>query len=216
MSFPSETLDPNDLWFLEAAAELRTPLRLLMGREAALALNMPRPHGLSREALGAKLTSLSDRGLIRIHSAQDESVLAQTHAEIDLAWAKGKYSEPGGFIYGLTPRGGELWERYARPDWSRYSDSTVGYQPDVGVIEAISLEAAEAVYQRHERGDDEYEPLAESKQGEVLVPWQATYWKTLPTGYRLRYEWMYRRHGVLKPPPEPPPPPWYSSAVLKR
>ncbi|OJT19329.1 hypothetical protein BO221_36720 [Archangium sp. Cb G35] len=209
-------MDEDDLWLLEAVVELATPLHMLLGPKVALALNMPRGHGLSPEALCEKLASLSERELIRVHQAGDEAVVARTRAELERALSQGERFSPDRFVYRLTPRGGEAWEHYAQPDWSRYIDAGWDREPEICVIEAASREAAEEEYQRHERSGNEYRPLPESKHGEVLRPWWATYWKVLPAGYRLRYAWVSRQLDVHRIMSSPPPAPWYSSLAHDR
>lgn len=153
--------DKDDLWFLEVVAELRTPLCMLTGPTVALGLNMRRGHGLSPAALCEKLASLRERALIRVYRAGDEAQVAPTRAEIERALAESTRRDPNGFVYGLTEKGGAAWAHYARPDWSRYVSAEWGFEawgsgPDECVIKAISLEAAEQEYQRHERSGDAY------------------------------------------------------------
>jgi hypothetical protein len=210
-------IDKDDLWLLEVVAEFATPLSMLMAPDVALALNMPRSHGLSREALCEKLVSLSERGLIRVHHSEDEGEVIHSHVDIDRALVERKKPFNGrGFVYGLTDKGGASWEHYAQPDWSRFIDASVGTEPDECVIEAPSRDLAEEEYQRHEGDGSEYQPLPASKRGEVLVPWSATYWKVLPTGYRLRYEWVPRPQDVRRMMSLPGRVPWYSSLALDR
>lgn len=128
--------------------------------------------------------------------------------------AGSKPRDPEGFVYVLTARGGRTWEHYARPDWSCYVASYIGYHPQEGTIHASSREAAEAEFQRCMDDGDIAQPIPESKQGEVLVPWQATYWKELPSGYRLRYAWVKRRQDLRRMMSASVSPPWFSTLVL--
>jgi hypothetical protein len=68
---PPAIIDKDDLWFLEAVAELDAPLYMLLLPDAGVALNMPRPHDLSPEALCEKLVSLCERDLIQIRQSAD-------------------------------------------------------------------------------------------------------------------------------------------------
>ena len=46
------------------------------------------------------------------------------------------------------------------------------------------------------------------------MPWRATYWKELPSGYRLRYEWVKRPADVRRMMSASVRPPWFSELVL--
>jgi hypothetical protein len=212
-SAPPAVIDKDDLWFLEVVAEFGTPLYMLLLPDVAMALNMRRSHGLSFEALCEKLASLCERDLIQIRQFSDGGQVARTREEITRVLAGSKPRDPEGFGYLLTARGGSTWEHYARPDWSRYVDSEFGYDPPEGIINASSREAAEAAFQRCMDDGSTEQPLPESKQGEVLVPWRATYWKELPSGYRLRYAWVKRRADVLRTITSVSHP-WFSKLVL--
>ncbi len=37
--------------------------------------------------------------------------------------------------------------------------------------------------------------MIETERSEVRQPWQATYWKTVPTGYEITFEDDYRLEG---------------------
>ncbi len=215
-SSPLMPINKDELWLLEVVVEAGTPLSMLVGPEVALALNMPRSHGLSLGALCEKLVSLSERGLIRIHRAQDEGEVIRSHPEVERALAEREPFDLGGFVYRLTDKGGASWEHYARPDWSRFINASWSTEPNECVIEASSQDVAEEAYQRHEGAGSEFQPIPASKHGEVLVPWWATYWKMLPTGYRLRYDWMPRPRDVRRMMSQPKQGPWYSRLALDR
>ncbi|EPX59579.1 hypothetical protein D187_002740 [Cystobacter fuscus DSM 2262] len=195
-------------------SELRTCLSMLLGPEVALALNLRRGHGLSFEALHEKLVSLSERDLIQVYSVENEQQVMLACEDFGRALAESRPRGSDTFAYQLTARGGATWEHYARPDWSRYLTAWSSLEPRECVIEANSREAAEAEYRLHEVDGSGHQPVAESKRGEALVPWQATYWKVLPTGYRLRYDWVPRPAGFSGRKPLPGRKRWYVSLAL--
>jgi hypothetical protein len=213
-SAPPAVIDKEDLWFLESVAEFGTPLYMLLLPDVAMALNMSCAHGLSPEALCEKLVLLCERDLIQIRQSADGGQVARTREEITRVLAGSRPRDPEGFGFQLTARGGRTWEHYARPDWSGYVDSYTRVDPQEGIIHASSREAAEAEFQRCMDDGSTEQPIAESKQGEVLVPWRATYWKELPSGYRLRYEWVKRSADVRRMMSAPVRPPWFSALVL--
>lgn len=212
----NETVDVLYLWLLEVAMELPTPLHMLVEPHPHVALNMPDDPRFSREELCERLSVLAERGLIRIHELPDG--LEELFSPEDISRAIDARRPRSFFGYALTPEGGAVWERHAQPDWSRYvnagQEPTPEGAPDAWVIEAVSLEAAEAELRFHETLGDENQPVPESKRGEELVPWQVTYWKTLPRGYRLRYTTVPRSRDVRRMMSVPSRPPWYARAWL--
>ncbi|WP_333151902.1 hypothetical protein [Microcoleus sp. B9-D4] len=90
--------------------------------------------------------------------------------------------------YYLTPQGGARWEAMAHPDWNKffilkfyeafpYEEQILGTQRQI-IEQLLGLERF--IFDRqHIRGKEVWD---------VLEPWQATYWKTLPRGYHVRCE----------------------------
>ncbi|MFP2929151.1 hypothetical protein ACLESO_28905 [Pyxidicoccus sp. 3LG] len=209
-------MDALYLWLLEVAMELPTPLHMLAEPNPHVALNMPDDPRFSREELCERLSALAENGLIRIHVVPDG--LEELFSPEEISRALDRRTSRSYFSYSLTPEGGALWERHALPDWSRYinagEEPTADTEPDSWVIEAASLEAAEAEFRFHETLGDENQPVPESKRGEALAPWHITYWKTLPSGYRLRYTTVPRPRDVQRMMSVPPRPPWYTRTRL--
>jgi hypothetical protein len=212
----NDALELLDLWLLEVVMELPTPLHMLAEPNPHVGLNMPDDPRLSREELCERLSFLADRGLIRISESPDG--MEELYSPEEISRAIDARRPRSFFSYALTPEGGALWERHAQPDWSRYvnagEDPTPHDAPDAWVIEAASLEAAEAEFRFHETLGDGNQPVPESKQGEALVPWQVTYWKTLPAGYRLRYTSVPCPRDLARLSAIPPRPPWYTRVRL--
>lgn len=217
---PPERIDGTDFWFLDVVVELATPLRMLLGPDVGLALNKRRVHGLSREALGERLVRLSERGLIRVNADGQEDSPLRTREQIahalDVSATHNTPSTPRQYLYWywLTDRGGAVWEQHARPDWSRYVTAWSSTDPNEAVIEAASREVAEAEF-RWGEDHGQYRPRPGSRRDEALAPWQATYWKTLPAGYRLQYAWdelpvRERIHRGWAQAPSPSNSAWYT------
>ncbi|NMO20469.1 hypothetical protein HPC49_24460 [Pyxidicoccus fallax] len=209
-------MDVLDLWLLEVAMELPTPLHMLVEPNPHVALNMPDDPRFSREELCERLSLLAERGLIRIHELPDG--LEELYSPEEISRAIDARKPRSFFGYELTPEGGAAWERLARPDWGRYvnagQEPTADDAPNAWVIEAASLETAEEELRFHEQLGDENQPVHESKRVEELVPWQVTYWKTLPRGYRLHYITVPRPRDVQRTMSVPARPPWYTRAWL--
>lgn len=209
-------VDVLDLWLLEVVMELPTPLHMLVAPSPHVALNMADDPRMSRHELCERLSLLAERGLIRVHAFPNG--LQELFSPDEISRAIDASQPRSFFSYELTPAGGAIWERHARPDWSRYvnagQEPSADDAPDTWVIEAASLEAAEAEFRFHESLGDENQPVIESKRGEALVPWQLNYWKTLPHGYRLRYTTVPRPRDVARLMSVPSRPPWYTRVWL--
>lgn len=208
-------MDVLDLWLLEVAMELPTPLHMLAEPNPHIALHMPDDPRFSREELCERLSFLADRGLIRVHELPDG--LEELYSPEQISRAIDARRPRSYFGYSLTPEGGAAWERHARPDWSRYvnaGEEPTADGPDAWVIEAVSVEVAEEELRFHETLGDGNQPLHDSKRGEELVPWQVTYWKTLPRGYRLRYTTVPVARDLEKMKSVPSRAPWFTRVRL--
>ncbi len=113
---------------------------------------------------------------------------------------------------GLTPKGGSVWERIAKPDWNRFVDlrSYRGHDSSsarsfIEVAEGRNLDFltryATAYGLHQSRGID---PHGERVLGEWKLrtlaparPWNATYWKSFPVGYRIRVQVQTTRDIVI-------------------
>jgi hypothetical protein len=91
--------------------------------------------------------------------------------------------------YYLTFQGGTYWERIAHPDWDKffivnfsamfpYDDGIFATQREI-IEQLLALDRFILICQ-HIPGTEVWE---------VIEPWQATYWKTLPRGFHLIYEY---------------------------
>jgi hypothetical protein len=90
------------------------------------------------------------------------------------------------FLYGMTQRGAARWEALAEPDWDRYicEEAAPEAEPDISrtsLWARTKVRLEEALLFGYAG-----EPISSNQERwEPLVPWQATYWKTLPDGYRV-------------------------------
>jgi hypothetical protein len=182
-------IDARSFWFLDEVVELGLNLAVLCSPDIEVIVNRP-SHGLDEHELAPMLASLCAAGFIEVKGPDD--VLARTLREIEDAFAVSRCSPVPhtGFQYFLTPEGGAAWERLTRPDWSRYFVTALSRQETW--IEAASLEAAEGEF-RWEATDPSHVPVPGSEIRTVMRPWAATYWKTLPIGYKVHFRWT---HGV--------------------
>jgi hypothetical protein len=95
------------------------------------------------------------------------------------------------FSYFLTEKGGELWEFLSKPKWKQYISGGIGEFDSI--LYCSSRETLEKYMQNHNffnyYGDGNMqEPILETATWKTMIPWLATYWKTLPCGYELNYQ----------------------------
>lgn len=92
--------------------------------------------------------------------------------------------------YYLTPQGGARWEAMAHPDWNKFSivnflgqfpyeEGFFGTQREI-IEQLLALEHLIFMY----------EHIPGTEKWNVLEPWEATYWKTLPRGYHVSCEFQ--------------------------
>nr|WP_216670412.1 hypothetical protein [Microcoleus asticus] len=93
--------------------------------------------------------------------------------------------------YYLTPQGGARWEAMAHPDWNKFSivnflgqfpyeEGFLGTQREI-IEQLLALDRLLFMY-KHIPGSEKWN---------VLEPWEATYWKTLPRGYYVSCEFQH-------------------------
>jgi hypothetical protein len=199
------SIEFGEYWLLETAVDGRVPLYLIEGPPSQLIEQWnKKPHGLSERQLIETLHRLFQAGDISAVVAERRIVHGETKDRIvrdnytptldDLQRAF-RWEEPGRcpyvlrYAYGLTAQGGVRWEQIADPDWSRFYEHIHlddGERTTGLVVTAGSTARAEEVLERDF-------PLCRLRRIsgidrlDELRPWHATYWKTLPVGYRLQW-----------------------------
>jgi hypothetical protein len=178
----------GEYWLLDAVVEYRLGIDVAAREDVAEALNR-QTHGLSRPELADTLMGLLGKCLIQMTRPDDSLVFPEREAVV-AAMDQG-YKQPGNLTYGLTAEGGRLWEQFTRPEWNRFVARTSSRLED----EEEDVEEHEYVCACKERleGCLKLNRLAlcymeeGSAKWDMVEPWQATYWKQLPRGHRLRF-----------------------------
>jgi hypothetical protein len=137
-------------------------------------------HGCSIECVADALISLLNRKLISVWRNEEPLILkrSEIHAELQ------QHSDDE-MYFGLTSAGGAVWERFARPDWSKF---ILIAQPDDSHRELRSLDRQVLIYyirefMIHFGIKVEWETMSWSE----IQNWSATYWKTLEAGYAVTF-----------------------------
>jgi hypothetical protein len=183
-------MDAGEYWLLDSVVESRDSLALLVSNDIETAFNK-RGHGLTRDQLINVLERLFVGGDLLAQcweKSGPKEFFIPTRTEIEEAF-NGRVR----CFYGLTSQGGARWEEVSQPRWDRYIHDSVYAEPREGEIICSDRNLVEQ-YDSLSRYDSDISVVPGSEHWDVLQPWQATYWKELPVGHRLRYkyEWVGR------------------------
>ena len=191
-------MNQAEYWFLDAAIRLKIPFHWLSASNVAELLNRPH-HNLSAAELVAMLQRMFERGDLfleysdhheqcyqtRVPSRSEiESTLYLTHDE----WM----ARPEQVFYGVTTLGGTKWEALSHPQWDRFYDEGYGIDPYEGEITASDRGLVEQLMALVPDAPFVKAIVPESLRWSVLQPWEATYWKQLPIGYRADFIYLPR------------------------
>lgn len=205
-------VDRLTFWFLDAVIEMGENLAVLKSPHIEEVMNR-RTHGLGERELVEFLASLCQAGLVEVKNEDD--VRACSLREVERAFSTSR-REPGhysGFWYYLTPAGGAAWESVTNPDWDRFLTQWLSVRPNQVCIEAATRERAVEAFNRAS-ADPAHVPVPGSYRETLLQPWEATYWKTLPSGVRIQYAWTKGKSNVAWLQRQPREQPWYSQPAL--
>jgi hypothetical protein len=203
-------MDKIEYWFLDAAIRLKIPFHWLSVSNVDELLNRPHHH-LSLSDLVVVLERMFERGDLFLeyrnrHEPGDpmqvpsrreiEAALSMTHDQ----WIN--ISEQ--VFYGVTARGGALWEALSHPRWEYFYEERYGIDPYVGEMTAPTRDLIE-----ERLALVPYDPfikviVPESVQWSVLQPWEATYWKQLPIGYHMEFTYLPLAEGEKRERLTPP------------
>ena len=151
---------------------------------------------LSHTETATAADSLFQKGYIRAKVFADRYDFEGT-SDVVLTQAGIKDHLDGRFraCYYLTPSGGNRWEDIAQPDWNKffvvnfldmfpYENGIFATRREI-IEKLLALDEFLLTY-KHIPGTENYQ---------IIEPWQATYWKTLPKGYYLRCEYEHNELG---------------------
>ncbi|HLX60064.1 MAG TPA: hypothetical protein VKX17_02160 [Planctomycetota bacterium] len=181
-------MTPNEYWLLHSVVDQKHSLSLLTMENVEALFDRPN-HGMDRAALIAALARLFEQGLLI--ASNDERGDFVPNADDTAAALDGTLDAD----YGLTPAGGAAWEEVSKPDWNRYVDGMFGADSQEDFDSLRRERAGEFCCADREhlqkfmdslifRGIAPHEP---SCKWDELAPWQALYWKELPSAHRVRF-----------------------------
>jgi hypothetical protein len=181
------SLNEAEYWLLDLVITISFPIYRLTHPDLGLIANR-KVHGLSYSDLLDTLHKLFQDGyLICFEYPDDETRIevVPTYLEIDAALK----SQDRKTQYSLTSKGGSAWEALSSPDWDWFVLDSFNLRTDEIQMEASSLQIAER-YLLLTPYWYQFEIFPESAKFQVLRPWEVTYWKTLPQGYKISMKTM--------------------------
>lgn len=182
----------GEYWLLETAIESAIPVLCLDSGNIELFLNKM-GHGMDRHLLIRTLSDLLYDGLIQVYTfGHKDEIYTPSLEQISAALDEKSQLGVGGMYYQLTKKGAVMWETFAAPEWNLFIDESYGWdeemqQDNIGCLISTNQELL-AKYFKHSNLNG-YPVKREHSKWDILRPWQATYWKTLPIGYRVRFEY---------------------------
>jgi hypothetical protein len=147
---------------------------------------------LPENFLCKSINNYNKKPLRPIFKAEKPAILTLPQIEASLL-------RESGFLYYLTPKGGFHWETITYPDWSRFSSIIFSKteSEDIDLEEVIC--PSKQFVEKYLSIDCYLSPVIHvpgTEVWDVLSPWQATYWKTLPTGYRVCFQCIHNNWHI--------------------
>lgn len=189
-------MNKSEYWFLDAAIRLKIPFHWLSADNVDEILNRPH-HNLSRSELPVVLERMFERGDLfleyRNHSEQRSRTRAPSRSEIEAALYMShteRIDQAEQVFYGVTALGGALWETLSHPQWDDFFLEGYGIDPYEGEMSASTRSLIEERLALIPYDSFIKAIVPESVRWSVLQPWEATYWKQLPIGYRIEFTYL--------------------------
>ncbi|MEE3720057.1 hypothetical protein V2H45_25290 [Tumidithrix elongata RA019] len=176
-----DRVDSAKFWLLDLVYKGIFPIHILVDDQLELVVNKSTGHGLDRTELVDALLMLFEEEMLiaQLYKNPDDFPMRITPTQQDIENAlAGKLD----LHYGLTSLGGEQWEKLSKPNWNLYISGRLER-------EEVSFSGSDRQiveqYLPSLRYSSQQEIVSGSEIWEHLVPWQATYWKTLPSGWQV-------------------------------
>ena len=182
-------IDRADYAILYAVTEEQWPAWLLVEERTMAGINRHWP-GLQRRELTEHFFRLWKEGLIECAEGEDEPAIApdyeRARQQFELYEGSDRPRYGTSITFRVTQVGGDLWAHYASVDWSKFFSSSCGSGPNEWTFNAFDRAALELALRIPDIGPPS---VKGTERWETLRPWQATYWKVLPVGHRVSYNY---------------------------
>lgn len=183
-----------EYWLLDIVVTRPYPLDILMAANVEEVLNRTNSHHLPCHMLVNVLDQMFRQGYLQSMSWNSDLDIWEPMRNLIISRSviEAALNEEIELMYGLTAQGGATWEAKLHPNWQKYRNEDVSCESsDIAEITAGSKEMINE-YMSLVFPSYLYPlvPIPESITNEQLSPWQATYWKSLPVGYRIRFNYQ--------------------------
>jgi hypothetical protein len=184
-------MDKALYWFFDAVVEYKLPIQILAASNLAEVLNRP-SHGLDPKSISTLLLQLVQQDYLVIYHCNplgpSEVPFIPSLRDLEEELDTPKSTNQEYLAYGLSPLGGAQWEILSSPRWDRFISTSYATDPYEAEIIAQDRQLVQRYFEvQHYTSSSVGVVIPESMQWDTLHPWQATYWKTLPYAYRLRF-----------------------------
>ena len=191
----SVKIDKADYAILYGVSDEQWPVWLLLEERTMAGVNRFWP-GLAASELTEHFFRLWSEGLVECAEGEDEPAIAPdrrlAREQFEFDKTLSDRPESNSLTYRLSSQGGDLWAQYAGVDWGKFFSSWPNSATNECTLTASVREPIEIALQLREIAP---EPIAGTLLWDLVQPWQATYWKVLPRGNRLRYRYGNWTHG---------------------
>ena len=186
----------GEYWLLETVVKMEVPICYVNSTSYAerdgleSMFNKPE-HGLDTDRLTETLHELFCAGFIEAFRGDAyEVAFAPSLDEIVAAlWERGPRHNPLCTCYRLTARGGEAWESFAAPRWERFVLEEIQYdEPGPIPLTSMTSWCVSALLENLKLVCFEIDESF--GYSTTLGEWKATYWKSLPSGFRTHTRWL--------------------------
>lgn len=195
-------LSRGEYWILNLVSEVICPINSLFSDNIEELFNKA-GHGMNHNEVLSVLLSLYEKELISMW--QHNNHLPCLKVEYVRRYLEKNNTTQDWVTYQLTEKGGIVWEEFASPDWERYISTQ--YKPfendleiEIGKIECANRKVLDGYLQSLKFHD--LDIVDGSIIYEELKPWEATYWKTLPAGYRIKFKCEWKKESNQPQTPE--------------
>ena len=184
----------GEYWILQSLVEYSIPVTFYWGSQLQVEQMFNKDwHCLSKTDLIKTLDALFQRGLVEFsRGMESEELLTPSCADITAMLSEPPPDNPASTSCSLTQLGGQLWEAFALPDWSKFIIGGTYLPPEVedGWCDSYAEGTDRNRLQRYIDGLHHVGTIVDT---ETVIwkkeePWEATYWKTLPEGYSVTFK----------------------------
>jgi hypothetical protein len=176
-------MQSHEYWLLDSVIVSPYPVGVLNWNAEDIQGGLNREsHGMDHEGVYQTLVRLCRDDYLMLFDDAHYADRARWIRKPDSTLVQYALKNETDLYYAVTDRGGASWEKMSDPKWDRY---TYKRAPDPTIIEGGSTQVVEELLSLEQCMSGNI--ITETIERTTLQPWKATYWKTLPEGYRVQY-----------------------------